>query len=182
MYELIENSFYTVLQDYPDCVIDYCILKDDVPYLGEESHRKAINSGMEKCSSKVNGGWEFDINKAHFTEIQADIIFECPEKTEPQNFVDEKIPYWYAFLHPPHDTGFVIIDGIKLRDKYSKDDFERVNKSLFPDGTDNLIVYEWSTDWSEYFEPGHEWWGVKCLSIYDVSSDRYVVIMASATD
>lgn len=46
---------------------------------------------------------------------------------------------------------------------------------------DALGVYEWSTDWSDYFDAGHEWRETSCWSIYDTHLKRYVVIMASAT-
>ena len=62
------------------------------------------------------------------------------------------------------------------------DDFRRVNDALFPEETDALEVYEWTTDWSNYFDAGHEWWGTACWSIYDPHLDRFAVLFASATD
>jgi len=56
------------------------------------------------------------------------------------------------------------------------------NEALFPKGKEGLEVYEWTTDWTEYFDEGHEWWGTLCLTVYDKLLDRMVVIMASATD
>ena len=61
-------------------------------------------------------------------------------------------------------------------------DFDRLNAALFPEGTEGLEVYEWTTDWSEYFDEGREWWGTLCLTVYDKGMDRFVVILASATD
>ena len=61
-------------------------------------------------------------------------------------------------------------------------DFDRVNAALFPNGTDGLEIYEWTTDWSEFFDDGHEWWGALCFTVYDKTLDRFAVIMASATD
>ena len=81
-----------------------------------------------------------------------------------------KLNYRRAFLYPPHRNG---VTG---------KDFVRVNAALFPEGTDSLEGYEWDTDWSEYFDDGHEWWGTLCLTVYDKNLDRFVVIMASATD
>ena len=49
-------------------------------------------------------------------------------------------------------------------------------------GTDALDIYEWSTDWSDYFDDGHEWYGACCWSVYDKSMDRFVVMLVSATD
>ena len=47
---------------------------------------------------------------------------------------------------------------------------------------DVLEIYEWTTDWSDYFDAGHEWYGACCWSVYDRSMDRYVVMLVSATD
>ena len=88
----------------------------------------------------------------------------------PDPLKGEQIPYWYAFWETPHPSG------------YGPDDFRRVNSILFPAGTDELEVYEWTTDWSNYFDDGHEWWGTACWSIYDGRMHRYIVIMASTTD
>ena len=76
----------------------------------------------------------------------------------------------YAFWESPHTTG------------YGPDEFHEVNSALFPEGTDELEIYEWTTDWSNYFDDGHEWWGTACWSIYDKRMRRYVVAMAEATD
>ena len=76
----------------------------------------------------------------------------------------------YAFWESPHTTG------------YGPDEFNEVNSALFPEGTDELEIYEWTTDWSNYFDDGHEWWGTACWSIYDKRMRRYVVAMAEATD
>ena len=47
---------------------------------------------------------------------------------------------------------------------------------------DVLEIYEWTTDWSDYFDAGHEWYGACCWSVYDRSMNRYVVMLVSATD
>lgn len=78
--------------------------------------------------------------------------------------------YWYAFLETPHTSG------------YGPEDFQKINNALFPEGTDELEVYEWTTDWSNYFDDGREWWETACWSVYDRKMNRYVVIMASTTD
>ena len=50
------------------------------------------------------------------------------------------------------------------------------------DGMEVLDIYEWTTDWSDLFDAGHEWYGACCWSIYDKSMNRYVVMLVSATD
>ena len=75
------------------------------------------------------------------------------------------------------------IQPVALKYCFSQpEDFERVNSVLFPKGADALEVYEWTTDWSNYFDAGHEWWGAACWSAYDRHLDRFAVLFASATD
>ena len=83
---------------------------------------------------------------------------------------DGELNYRRAFLYPPHGNS------------YSGKDFVRLNAALFPNGTEGLDAYEWTTDWSDYFDDGHEWWGALCLTVYDASLGRFAVITASATD
>jgi hypothetical protein len=100
-----------------------------------------------------------------------------------QESTGQRLPYWYAFLEPPHGTQFKILpDGRKIEHEYTIEDFQGVNQILFPNGTKDLTVLEWNTDWSDYFNEGHEWWGAACWSVYDHSLERFVIIMASATD
>ena len=92
------------------------------------------------------------------------------DRADPDVDAGEQIPYWYAFLEPPQWSD------------YTPDDFRRVNGALFPEGVDALEVFEWTTDWSNHFDAGHEWWGAACWSVYDKHLDRFVVLFASATD
>jgi len=142
-------------------------------------------------------GSGIDIGTAKATMIDSDRLFYFPQHTSTGNGSQkyecewkpnnegEQIPYWYAFLEPPHGTGTsksIRKDGVTLRKKYVGEDFDKVNRALFPLGTDELEVFEWTTDWAEYFDAGHEWWGTACWSIYDKKINRFVIIMASATD
>ncbi len=104
-----------------------------------------------------------DPSRAVGKVISADKLFSS-EKQE------GKLNYKEAFLNPPY--------GVNC----NEEDFARVNAALFPNGTEELDVYEWSTDWSKYFDDGHEWWGTLCFTVYDKTLNRFAVIMASATD
>ena len=95
------------------------------------------------------------------------VIYDRPN---PDVDAGEQIPYWYAFLEPPQWFGC------------APDDFRRVNNALFPEGAGELEVFEWTTDWSNYFDAGREWWGTACWSVYDRRLDRFAVLFASATD
>ena len=191
MRELINDPFYEQIKAYERCVIDYCLIEDDIPHQGYRSHKDALLFAMCKVIeryidyqlkteidyNKDNLGdideepfpWNMDIGKARASLIDSFLFLQTPDVLK----IDgngEKIPYWYAFLKPPHGSG------------YEKGDFDKVNDALFPNGAEALEVYEWTTDWSNYFVAGHEWWGTACFSVYDRSLNRYVVIMASETD
>ena len=193
MIELSDDAFYETLKEYKDCCIDYCLMKDDQPYQEEASHRKAVLFALEKNSALFpSHPLEIDIARAEAVRIDPRQLFTFPDhpwKHEVHGTVlydnvyeDGKIPYWYAFLEPPHGTGPVRKDGKIIRNHYGKEDFGIINQALFPMGTDQLVIYEWTTDWSDYFDDGHEWWGAACWSVYDPRMERYVVILVSATD
>lgn len=80
------------------------------------------------------------------------------------------IPCWQAFIDPPHGSN------------YTGEDVDNAYSALFPVGRNALEILEWSTDWSDFFDDGHEWWGASCWSIYDRKLQRFAVIMASDTD
>lgn len=154
-----EDDIFSMLSaDYPDLVVEYHIV-DDVRYSGFESHRSALKAAY----GKFGRGWQGDPDRANGKNILAEELFspKCPRG---------KLNYRRAFLDPPH------------KNSYDDGDFARVNAALFPSGTDRLEAYEWDTDWSDFFDDGHEWWGALCLTVYDEALDRFVVITASATD
>ncbi len=153
------DPFYELIAEYPDLAVDYCIVDDGQSYCGYESHRRALDTAFGRLCEE----WEGDPVRAVGKKISAQEQFSS-------NYPEGKLNYRKAFLYPPHGNG------------YSGRDFVRVNAALFPKGTEGLEVYEWSTDWSDYFDDGHEWWGTLCLTVYDRSCGRFAVIMASATD
>ncbi|MCR4951907.1 MAG: hypothetical protein K6A40_11350 [Solobacterium sp.] len=195
MREQKHDSFYELIKGYDRCVIDYCLIEDDTPHQGYRSHKDAVLFAMLKVIERdidehLKEGnqdelfpWSLDIAKAKAHQIDPAQLMQVPVilRTDsvgqrsydcgmPDLLKGEQIPYWYAFWETPHRTG------------YGPDEFRRVNSVLFPEGTDELEVYEWTTDWSSYFDDGREWWGTACWSVYDRRMNRYIVIMASATD
>lgn len=162
MRELADDPFYTLLEEYDTC-LDFCIIKSDEPYKGLESHKKALLFAMEQTNELYENQWKYDIGIAKANEKDTkEFLLETVDRS--------KFTYSYAFLIPPYGIiGF-------------ESDFKKINSALFPFGADGLTVYEWSTDWSDYFDDGHEWWGAACWTVYDKKLDRYTVILASATD
>lgn len=166
-----DEAFYRIIAEYPDTVCDYCLVDADdqyakangvFPYKGAGSHRIAL-----ECAARTlfKGGRDrsYDTKDAKCRKLNSKALF-APAAS------DNWLNYRKAFLCPPHGNS------------YTDSDFERVNAVLFLGGTECLEVYRWTTDWSEYFDEGHEWWGALCLTVYDKTLGRFVVIMASATD
>ena len=183
--------------------VDYYLLSDDQPYAGRDSHKEALRVVFERLGEssaekkeearKMWGDeiadklhpWVYDLNKAQPSPLDPQELFYCPNiidtdyygnarydaEWEPndENF-GTTVPYWYAILEP--------VQGRRNK----PEDFKKVNEILFPNGTDALDIYEWTTDWSDYFDAGHEWYGACCWSIFDKSMNRYVVMLVSATD
>jgi hypothetical protein len=198
----MQDPFYELLgQEYDRCVIDYVLVAPDASYRGIRSHREAVLFSMlkiierylvehraseERWTEDIAEDffpWSLDFAKAQAHRIDPGEFLFVPkiirkikggstiyDRNDPDVDAGEQIPYWYAFLEPPH--GF----------DAAPDDFERVNDALFPKGTDALEVYEWTTDWSNYFDDGREWWGTACWSVYDGYLDRFAVLFASTTD
>ena len=163
--ELINDPFYEEYKKYDRCELDYCILETN-EYKGEITHKEALIFFMNKLEDEIK--FEININKMKATRITQEELFQLPNNQINDDI--QKRPYWYLFLEPP------------FRTNYSYNDFIKVNNLLFPKGTDNLMILDWTVDWSNYFDDGLEWWGARCISIYDKTLNRIILILASATD
>ena len=208
MREILSDAFYEFTKQYDMDrehhlvgEVDYHLLCDDKPYDGLMSHREALKVVFDELEKRdledqrkageMFGDriadqlhpWIYDIDKAQSKHLDPQEFFYCPNivKTDYYGNVwydaewkhencGTMVPYWYAVLEP--------VCGKRNK----PDDFKRVNEVLFPKGTDELDIYEWTTDWSDYFDAGHEWYGACCWSIYDKAMKRYVVMLVSATD
>ena len=207
----VENdAFYEYIKRYdPDSEnhlvgeVDYHLVCDDAPYKGIASHREALRSVFDWLvkqsiknieNARILFGEDYadqlhplvyDIDKAQPSPLDPQVFFYCPNivKTDCNGRVwydsewepdDENIgtavPYWYALMEPVHGR------------RNTPEDFKKVNAVLFPNDTDVLDIYEWTTDWSDYFDDGHEWYGACCWSVYDKTESRYAVMLVSATD
>lgn len=166
-----DDAVSQLLAEYPELVCDFCIIRSEnpsananrvFPYRGVESHRLALACAARELFSDGNE-WSYDLGGARCRKLSGKALFAPVQ-------ADQWLNYRRAFLCPPHGTS------------YTDRDFDRVNAVLFPGGSDGLEAFRWTTDWSQYFDDGHEWWGALCLTVYDRTLERFVVIMASATD
>ncbi len=183
--------------------VDYHLLCDDRSYEGMISHREALRFVFDllvkdsikdqENARKMLGNdaadrmrpIQYDISKARPSLLDPQAFFYCPNivrtdyygnafydaKWEPNDEnIGTTVPYWYALMEPVHGR------------RNKPEDFKKVNGILFPNGTDALDIYEWTTDWSDFFDAGHEWYGACCWSVYDKTMKRYVIMLVSATD
>lgn len=101
--------------------------------------------------------------------LPADDYYDTRSKRNRAYSIPKPLPYWAAFLEPPHGV------------PYNKQDFIDFNRVLFPN-IDECVVLRWEDDFSNYFDAGKEWWGTGLWTVFDHSADKIVVIGASLTD
>lgn len=181
--------------------VHYYLLCDDKPYEGIISHKEALRvvfdrlakqSVEEMENARMMFGDDFaaklsplvyDVDKARPSSLDPQAFLYCPNVVKVRYYGDvdydaewgptncgTTVPYWYALMEPVHGK------------RNKPEDFKKVNEALFPNGTDPLEICEWTTDWSDYFDAGHEWYGACCWSVYDKTLNRYAVLLVSATD
>ncbi|BCM90667.1 hypothetical protein IAD21_02524 [Abditibacteriota bacterium] len=114
-------------------------------------------------------------NNAHLSSEEVSPFYEDYEFTS---------GYAYALLDPPY--------GLNRRTAWWRRKqpllpleigtaFLRLCDALFG-ARETLQIYDWPTDCSNYFEPGHEWWGSFFWTVYSPSKNWIVTIIASTTD
>ena len=210
MRRIESDVFYDHIKQYdPDSeyhfvgAVDYHLLCDDEPYEGVRSHREALRFLFDWLAEKSIEDIEnarmmfgddladklhpltFDIDKAKSSPLDPREFFYCPNIVKIDYYGNVRydaewesndencgtsVPYWYALMEPVYGR------------RNKPEDFRKVNEALFPNGTDTLDIYNWTTDWSDFFDDGHEWYGACCWSVYDKTLCRYVVMLVSATD
>lgn len=177
MKELIEDKIYTTLaQKYDELLLDYVLLSFDEEYCGIESHKKAVIESISILNARERVGNNL-IRPRFFVKEER---MHCMKYSTEDFFCDGNIrnrktsshmTYWRAFSKPPY--------GIP----YSREDFHKINHSLFPvQFRSDLEIYSWNDDFSNYFDDGKEWWGTAFWSIYDKWMKRFIMIGASLTD
>lgn len=118
----------------------------------------------------VRGKGEF-LNEFFFYSDPA-----CLEKMIPDDAVDCGMGagFAYAFSDPPYGMNILPREGLgTLFDQFLE---------VVLQGTANLVIYQWPTDWSDYFADGREWWGTFLWTLSRPGDRDLIVIAASATD
>lgn len=185
MRELVEDDFYIMLAEkYDELLLDYVLLSFDEDYCGVQSHQNAVIEAISILNTRRRVGNSFEhpqfyVNKEkmHCNRYKIEHFF-CDGNSSWVQSGDKKfretpshMTYWWAFFEPPYGV------------PYTKQDFHKINYSLFPiQFRNDLEIYSWNDDFTNYFDDGKEWWGTALWSVYDKWMKRFVIIGASLTD
>lgn len=82
--------------------------------------------------------------------------------------------YAEAFSDPPYSMQ---LDLAKINVL-----FKEINRELLGGLRDSVEVWQWSTDWSSYFELGLQWWGAYLWTVAAPEHPWITVVAASTTD
>ncbi|CUU48464.1 hypothetical protein [Clostridium beijerinckii] len=201
MIELLDHPAYKIINKYKNngVVVDYVIIQNDSTKHTYEEHKKAAINAMKIIAKRWDDyafdkigndpnckNWKredffsitWDESSLSASAYPIEQFFALPEDSyyidKPETktrawSTDQFAQYAYTFLEPPYSNKYVIKD------------WEVLNNILFSSKED-LEIYKWSTNWSNYFNDGLEWWGAYYWTVYDFKYNIFVVIGASATD
>lgn len=181
-------------------VVDYGLVHVNSSLVGEEqSHRFAAStmirqaphrwSPIEEVTTRDRGfTYDADPSRATFERITVEEFvgpfYDWSTHRLKSPWVDGSrgglphgpITHGYAdaFSGPPYP----LREPIEKTSKW----FEAINTGTFGGLNQNLVVLRWSTDWSNYFDAGHEWWGAYCWTVQLVGSAMITGIGVSSTD
>jgi len=97
----------------------------------------------------------------------------------------------YALLEPPYNLSIKInaewntynyyeIKTIKYTEVYKS--FIKNLLCITNLNQDEIKIFEWSDNWSDFFDDGKEWWGTFYWTIYNKRNNTIIVLGASSTD
>jgi hypothetical protein len=154
----------------------------------ENVHKQIARQGMDERSNRNE---EYFANLKQYAIANPDLLYPIdPNKLGPtdrfclnydihnatsslvdvEDFVRD---YTYAFTTPPY--------GIRCAENDEKHAICSQTMTRLFGNLSNFTVRKWSTDWSNYFDAGNEWWGAFLWTL--VSNDgRGWWVGASATD
>ena len=156
---------------------------------GPASRREPDNIQGEQVSSS-------DFFAPGYVWIPIDEISTSPYLTEEQRAYEPTDPnvrlhrglgygfanYHHAFRYTPYGLVRYGEDAQKFTRQEAEQLFADINHELFGDERNALTIYTWSTDWADYFNEGHVWWGSFLWTVYSPQTRKFVGIAASTDD
>lgn len=179
MKELVENEIYTILaNEYSKLLLDYVLFSFNEEYCGQKSHKKAVIEAIAVFNARRRVGNSFehpyfyvDESKMYCMKYSIKDFFYDNDTWGNREFPYPYMTYWRAFSEPPYPT------------PYSKEDFYKINSLLFPvQFRNDLEIFCWNDEFSNYFDDGKDWWGTALWSVYDKQAKRFVILGASLND
>lgn len=126
-----------------------------------------------------NGHWPFFMVEINEEKMLSEKI-TCSTFWEEKSYYKKQRPdgreyglwsgYKEAYFNPIHGSTRQEVFNI-INSKY-----------LSPFNDENLEIYSWNDDWSNYFDSGKEYWGTFYWTIYNKEKGIYIVIGGSETD
>lgn len=192
-----DSELALLLKRYSDVggVLDFVLLESVEQSCAENRHRSAALAGIAAIDARL-ADWATnhasddtpaeEFFRVHWDEAKltgkhvsfsefwgADDVTAKPIASNAWSF---SIPSGYktAFFLPPHALRGSFEETLKL--------FEAISHRVLGSRPEEAEVYSWSTDWSNYFDAGHEWWGSFLWTVQPTNSNRITVIGASSTD
>lgn len=97
----------------------------------------------------------------------------------------------YALLEPPYGINLKI-DAARNTSEFiaiKTKEFTAIYRMFLNDfillseyNEEDLIIYSWSDDWSNFFDAGKEWWGTYYYTVYNKQNNTIIVLGASESD
>jgi hypothetical protein len=143
-------------------IIDYVLIATDDEAINADDRRIA-GFGMEIVRQRHRA-------MGHKFEIRSEPERAVPSDIDAAKFLKE---YWYAFSDTPYGLGW--------GPHYLTEVFDTINQELIGD-IGQARILAWSTDWSNYFDAGRDWWGAFLWTVKPASRDCIVWIGASTSD
>ncbi|RFM33432.1 hypothetical protein [Chitinophaga silvisoli] len=154
-------------------VIDYKMLDESGTKIDLETFLGPCFD-VEKLKPIVRGELGNETLNSYFyydgEETPADILYM---HTRPDDGVHGA--FIYALIEPPYSMKFD--RSILKKGEYVLDFI-----NFFFDDLHQLEIYAWSTDCSNFFDSGKEWWGTYFWTVYNPVKRWYVGIVGSSTD
>ena len=166
-----------------------------------ETHKKVAIASMNKIKEIMFNGIKNNLSKKKSKEITVENwpyfmveIYEekmNAEKIKCNRFWEEKGYYekcssdgieYGSWVHGYKSAFFEPIFPIKISIEEQEKLFNDINnKYLSPFNDENLEIYSWNDDWSNYFDSGKEYWGTFFWTIYNKEKEIFIAIGASTT-
>ncbi|MFW2161650.1 hypothetical protein ACG93T_09740 [Acinetobacter beijerinckii] len=173
------------LQSDPDAIhAVFEVSLFDIADQTESSNTLAIHQQMLLNCERLAIEKELDLNTLVIEKLDSTLVnFDVLDK--PNLFSGHN---WFlnlleAIIDPPYGTTLAYSNRVVFFKTFTQlcllteKDCEIYDWVGYPgSGRDN------DSEWNDYFEPGREWWGNWCLTLYSPQQNKGCLLLASSTD